>query len=144
MQIIAVVIIKAIASWFVLAFIGKNLIGFIVRNLFTDPVMEKVAHDYPDFFKQEATKFYRAGFMISFVSAILVVVFFYLLLHFLHPGFAVAVAMLMVGGIPDLVWEIRHGQKFDRKNPPKGVIYFISGLLLWGALPVLFWAFYSA
>lgn len=138
-----VVLIKTVASWFVLAFIGTNMIGMIVRGFsplfYINP--EKYGHD---FIKQEAVKGNRINRNITITWIILVVVFFCLLLRYLHPGIAVAAAMLMASRIPDLVWEIRHGQKFDRNNPPKGTMYIIATLLLWGALPVLFLAFYSA
>ncbi len=108
-------IIKAIVSWLVLAFIITNLLGFAARN--------------------------QSNF-VNVISIFLMGFFFYLLLRYLHPGFMIAAVILSLGRIPDLVWELEHRQQISYKNMQNKAINIISSMLLWGALPVLFWAFY--
>lgn len=115
---IVIVIIKAIFCWLVLAFIGTNLIGFFMRNRLN---------------------------IVGVVSIFLMGIFFFLLLRYLHSGVAIAATMLLIGRIPDLIWALGHRQKISDKNKkmPNRAIDNINLILLWGALPVLFWAFYS-
>ena len=99
--------------------IGTNLVGFFSLGLI------------------------RKNIGISLFVTVIGLLYLFLLLYFLNIGVAIAAMLLMVARIPDLIWENRYGQKIDKKNRPKGFRYTLATILMWAALPVLWWSLYS-
>jgi len=54
-----------------------------------------------------------------------------------------AAVLLMFSRLPNLLWEIRHGQKINKKDKPKGFLYQAAFIASWLALVVLWWSLYS-
>lgn len=116
---IILTILEAIVGWFILMLIGTNLVGFFSAGLI------------------------RKNIGLSFFVTALGLLYLVLLLKFLNIGVVIAATMLMVSRIPDLLWENRYGQKIDKRNKPKGLQYSLATLIMWAALPVLWWSLYS-
>ena len=48
----------------------------------------------------------------------------------------------MVGRLPDLLWDIKHGKKTDPNLMNKNALYYISAFLPWLAFPVLYYSLF--
>lgn len=78
-------------------------------------------------------------------SVLLGVLYLYLLLRFWNLGVLAVAAMLMLSRLPNLLWEIRTGQKvtmvhFRSGAAPKGAVAIVATVMMWAALPLL-WLF---
>ena len=65
-----------------------------------------------------------------------------MLYHFWGIGVVLVAAMLMIGRVQDLLYEIKTGRKVTAKDYPKGIISVTSTILVWGAFIVLWFALY--
>jgi len=66
----------------------------------------------------------------------------YSLYHHWNIGVAVAAAMVMFSRLPDLLYEIRTGNKIKLGSMPKNPIDYFTTFILWAALPVLWYSLY--
>lgn len=139
---IVVAILLGIVGWFVLMLISTNLIGMFVRGFFPDGT-EALRKDLHPALHKELDKNKRANIAVTVLSFVFIAVFLYLLFAFVNIWAVVAALLLMLGRIPDLVWEIKHGRKVTKTNKPEGVLYALTGLMDWVAMPVLIWSIYS-
>ena len=137
-------ILLGVVSYFILMVIGTNLVGMVVRGFFEDKNLEKLKQDKetPQFIKKEIKKSNVAGSVITSLFALISLVFLYALFAFVNIWAVAAALLLMVGRIPDLLWEIRNGQKITKKNMPKTPLYIITSVMDWVALPVICYAIY--
>ena len=131
-------LVKTIVGYFILLYLSTNLLGMFVRGFFDkidesgiDPILHK-----------EVKKINRAGNFTTILFIFLTIGYYYLLYHFWSIGVVLAAAMLMIGRVQDLLWEIRKGRKVTAKDYPKGIISIISTLFVWGAFVVLWFALY--
>ena len=122
--------------------LSTNLLGLFVRGLFSNPELDKLKQEGHEFIKHEIEKSQRADKWINIIAFILIFVFFYALFHFWNIGVVVAAVIIMIGRLPDLIWEIKHGRKTDPKLMEKNALYYISAFLPWVALPVLYFSLY--
>lgn len=138
-------IIISIAFFFVLMYLSVNLLGFLVRGLFSNPELDKLKQEGHEFIKHEIAKSERADKWINIIALILIIGYFYSLLHFWNMGVLLAAIIIIAGRLPDLVWEIKHGKKMTYANAislPQNALYFITAFLPWVALPVLYYSLY--
>jgi len=135
-------IVLGVAGWFVLALISTNLIGMFVRGFFTEDTEELRKELHPSM-HEELHKLKRADFGATVLSFILIAIFLYLLFKYVNTWALFAALLLMVGRIPDLIWEIKHGRKVTKTDRPKGILYTITGVMDWLAFPVIVWAIYN-
>lgn len=130
---IAISVIKAIIGYFILMFVGTNLIGAIVRG-FVQP-----STNHPGFSENiSESKSMSVTVFFSLIS----IAFLYALYHFWNIGVVIAALMLMISRIPDLIFEIKTGQKVNLRNMPKRPIDVLCNIVGWLALLVLWYAFY--
>jgi len=135
-------ILIATVFFFVLMYLSVNLLGYFVRGVFS-PDYDKLKQEQTlEFMKKEVGKIQRADKWITTIAFVLIITYFYLLFHFWSIGVVIAAVIIMVGRLPDLLWEIKHGKKTDPKLMKKNVLYFISAILPWLALPVLYFSLY--
>ena len=134
--------ITGLIGWFVLMYLSTNLLGLFVRGLFTDPEIDRLGQEGSDFVKQEVRKNKRADIWMNITALALIVGFFYLLFHFLNIYALLAAVMLMAGRLPDLIWEIKHGKKINTSTMPKNLTYWLTSLLDWASLPMLWYGVY--
>ena len=138
-------LIKTAVAWVILMLVSTNFLGMVVRQLvptreekkleenMTGPAVQKIFGKY-----RTQNKHISLGVAVFFV--VLSVIYLYALLRFWNIGVVAAAVMLMLARLPDLLWEIRTGQKVSHKNAPKGFYGFLATVLSWGALPVLWFA----
>ena len=131
-------ILKSILGYLVLMWVGTNLLGMIVRGIL--PTYKKDADGNLQLAMDVKSS---GGIVITIVFCVIAIIYFYALYHYWNIGIVVAAAMLIVSRIPDLIFEMRTGEKFtmkNRKNMPNRPIDFICNLLSWGALPLIWYS----
>jgi Flp pilus assembly protein TadB len=134
-------VLLSIVFYFILIYLSVNLLGFFVRGFFSNPEFNKLESEGSDFVKNEIKKSKSADKWINVVALVLIIAYLYLLFHFWNIGVMAVAIILMATRLPDLLWEIKHGRKID-KSAPKNVLSYITTLLTWGMLPVLYYFVY--
>jgi len=135
-------IIISVVFYFVLMLLSTNLLGLLVRGLFSNPELDRLKREGHEFIKNEIEKSQRAEKWVNITALLLIIVYFYLLFHFWNLGVVVAAIILMAGRLPDLLWEIKHGKKTDLTLMKKNAMYYITSFLPWVALPILYFSLY--
>jgi len=134
-------ILISVVIYFILMYLSVNLLGFLVRGLFSNPEIDKLRSESHEFIKHEIEKSERADKWINIIALILIITYLYLLLYFWNIGVMIVAIMFIIGRLPDLLWEIKHGRKID-KTASKNAWFYISAILTFGALPVLYYSLY--
>ena len=134
-------LVKTVVGWVVLMLVGTNLLGLAVRGLVPAPEARETEDRTADPFVQELiTHDKRANVGVTVFFVALGLVYLYALLRFWNIGVVGAAVMLMLGRLPDLLWEIRTSKKDKPHRAPKGLRGLLAMSLTWGALPVLWFA----
>ncbi len=120
--------------------IGTNLLGMVVRGLVPAPGMVELEAGLHPALRGEVARDKRANAGITLFFALLVVLYLYLLLRFRNFGVLAAAAMLMLSRLPDLLWEIRTGRKITPRAAPKGAVSILATVMMWAALPLLWFS----
>src|SRR3989339_1007382 len=133
-------ILISIAFYFILMYLSINLIGLLVRGLFTNPKLDKLKTETKyDFIKEEIKKSERADKWINLVAFLGIIGYIYATLHFWNIGVTAVAIVLMLVRLPSLLWEIRTGQQLNRVasalSMPKNALYYIINFLTFVALP---------
>ena len=131
---IVLCILKSIAVWFVFMFVGTNLVGFVVRG-FLQPVRVEEGH-----LRRLSQRYQAADVTLTLSSAVAMAAYLFALFHFWNIILAVAAALLMIGRVPDLIWEIRTGRKITRRTGPKGFVAVLTTLGPWLSLLLVWYA----
>lgn len=131
-----------IIGYFVLLYLSVNLLGFLVRGLFTDPELDRLKKKSHDFIKREIEKSERADKWINILALILIVGYFFVLVHFWNWGVAAVALILILSRLPGLLWEIKHGKRAVSKNLKISSFYFVDIILMWSAFPLLYYFLY--
>jgi len=127
-------------GWLVLLYASINLVGMFVRGLVSNPEIEKLAAEGTDFVKKLAEEHKSAERKVNVVALVLIVAYLVALFYFWNIGVVIAAVMIMVARIPDLLWEMRYGRAKIKDMP---TIYMLTLLIMFGALPVLWYALYQ-
>lgn len=138
-------IVIAIVFYFVLMWLSVNLLGLFVRGFFTNPDINKLKLEGHDFIKQEIEKSERADKWLNLIAFLCIVGYLYATFHFWNIGFMVVALVLMLARLPDLLWEIKTGEKITTsivKSMPKNVLYYATTFLTFAALPALYYFLY--
>ncbi|MEW6617055.1 MAG: hypothetical protein AB1333_01390 [Patescibacteria group bacterium] len=140
-------ILISIAFYFVLVYLSVNLLGLLVRGLFSDPELNKIKSEGDEFIKNQIKESQRANRRANFFSLTLIVVYLYLLFHFWNIGVMAVALVIMILRIPDLLWEIKNynGKLSYTKAGlllPKSTLSTIIGLSFLLELPVLYYFLY--
>ena len=138
-------ILISLVFYFVLLYLSVNLFGLFVRGLFSNSELDRLEKEGSDFVKAEVIKHKKADKKVTIFALLLLVAFFYALLHFWNVWVVVAAIMIIAGRFPDLLWEIKNGKRLtyqETKNLPHDILYFITAFLPWVAFPVLYYSLY--
>lgn len=135
-------ILTSVVFFFILMYLSVNLLGLFVRGLFSNPEFDRLKQEGSRVIKDEVQKSQRAGKWINITALVLNILYFYLLFHFWNIGVVIAAIIIMVGRLPDLLWEIKHGQRVNLQLMKKNALYYIASFLPWLALPVLYYSLY--
>lgn len=133
-------IAKAIFAWLSLMFIGTNIIGFIVRGLVEMPGIKKLQDDMPSTLRGEVTSYKRFNRTLTLLFAVIGIAYICVLYWVWNIGVASAALILMITRIPDLLHEIRTGQKTGFLSMPRGPLNLILTIFDWAMLPLLWFS----
>ncbi len=141
---IIVHILISIVFYFVLMYLSINLLGLLVRGLFTNPELDKLKGETKhDFIKEEIEKSESADKWINLIAFLGIVGYLYVTFHFWNIGVTAVVIVLMLVRLPDLIWEIKTGQQYNRVasalSMPKNALYYMTSFLTFAALPALYY-----
>ncbi len=144
---IIVHILISIVFYFVLMWLSVNLLGLLVRGLFTNPELDKLeAETKHDFIKKEIEKSKRADKWLNLIAFLGIIIYLYATFHFWNIGVTVVAIMLMLVRLPDLLWEIKTGQELNRVasalSMPKNALHYITAFFTFAALPALYYFLY--
>jgi len=132
----------SVVFFFILMYLSINLLGLFVRGLFPQQELNRVKKESPWFITGSDKEYISKQKLTTIIALILNIAFFYLLFRIWNIGVVIAAIIIMAGRLPDLLWDIRHGKKTDPKLMEKNALYYISALLPWLALPVLYYSLY--
>ncbi len=94
-------------------YLSVNLLGLLVRGLFTNPELDRLKQEGHEFIKQEIEKSQRGDKVLNVIALVLIVFYLYALFRFWNLGVLAVAIIIMAGRLPDLLWEIKHGRKVD-------------------------------
>lgn len=129
--------LKSLIAWFVLTFVGTNLIDMVIGGL-AHPIHSSTP-DVP-FLQREAAKARTVNYVSAVLFSVLAGVYLWALWRYLNPGSALAAAMLILSRVPESFRQMRTGEK-TANGHNSGIDYVATALWLL-ALPVLFVSFY--
>ena len=137
-------ILISVVFFFILMYLSVNLLGLFVRGLFPQQELDRIKKEDPVFIAVAGSdkEYIRKQKRTTIIALILNIAFFCLLFRIWNIGVVVVVIIIMAGRLPDLLWDIRHGKKTDPKLMRKNALYYISAILPWVALPVLYYSLY--
>lgn len=129
-------IVKTIIGYFAFMFIGTNLLGMIMRGIL------------PSYYKEDGKLFLiedissSKSIVMTLLFLAIAIAYLYLLYHFWNIGIFLAGLIMMLTNLPDLLFEMRTGEKINFKNMPKKPINNICSLLSWLSLPLIWYSLY--
>lgn len=136
-------ILITIVFYIILMLVSTTLLGLFVRGLFVNPELDKLkAETKNDFIKEEIEKSKRADKWLNVVAFLAIIGYLYATFHFWNIGVTVVAVILMIARLPDLLWEIKSGQKITIYSMPKNTLSFITTFLMWVSLPALYYFLY--
>ena len=139
-SLILISTLKAVITWFIIVYLGTNLIGMIGRGFFEKPLVS-------------------GNYVVTFMSILATIGICFYIYHWWGILFLIAIILIMISRVPDLYWEvrtlprelgipypvpkdlIRKVIKSKVRNMPLWDILLTS--LTWIALIVLFFAFFT-
>ncbi len=140
-------VLLSFTFYLVLMWLSVNLLGLLVRGLFTNPGLDKLkAETKHDFIKEEIKKSEHADKWLNVVAFLLIIGYLYAIFYFWNMGVTAVALVLMLVRLPDLLWEIKTGQQLNRVasalSMPKNALYYITTFLTFVALPALYYFLY--
>lgn len=127
--------------------LSVNLLGLLVRGLFTNPELNKLkAETKHDFIKEEIKKSESADKWLNLIAFLGIIGYLYATFHFWNIGVTAVAIVLMLVRLPYLIWEIKTGQELNRVasalSMPKNALHYITSFLTFAALPALYYFLY--
>ena len=140
-------ILLSIVFYFFLMLLSINLLGLLVRGLFTNPALDNLkAETKYAFIKEEIKKSERSDKWLNVIAFLGIIGYLYVTFHFWNIGVTAVALVLMLVRLPDLIWEIKTGQEHNRVvsalSMPKNVLYYITTFLTFTAIPALYYFLY--
>jgi hypothetical protein len=133
--------VKALVLWVLLMFLGTNLLGFVVRGLFSQGAPSVPTDATPGverLLASEARKFRVFNVVSTVLAAIATAAYLWALNRYCGGTLAVVAGlMIMASRLPDLLREIRTGVADIRSRTP---VDYVAISLLWLSLPALWFA----
>jgi len=128
---------KAIVGYFIFMIVGTNLLGLIVRGF----VPYYIKDEHGDLVIAE-NKTSSKGIVLTLFFVILTIFYLIVIYRYCNLGVVLSAAILMIVRLPDLLFEMRTGEKLTAKNMPKRPIDLFCMVLGWAALPILWYSLY--
>ncbi len=121
----------SIVGYIILLLITTNLTGTVVRGFLSNRRLQEPGIS-------DAT-----NTIVTFLFAIIGLLFLIALFYFLNIWAPIAALMLMISRVPDLMWEVRTGRKVSTKETPKGTLNIVTLILTWVSPIVFWWSIYT-
>ncbi|OGZ97386.1 MAG: hypothetical protein A3G49_01265 [Candidatus Sungbacteria bacterium RIFCSPLOWO2_12_FULL_41_11] len=133
-------ILKAVITWFIITYLGTNLVGMVGRGFFEKPLVS-------------------GNHLVTFTSILATIGICFYIYYWWGVLFLISIILIMISRIPDLYWEvrilpkelgvaypvpkdlIRKAIKSKSRSMPLWDILLTS--LTWIALLLLFFAFFT-
>jgi hypothetical protein len=132
---------KAVLGWAILWFVTINLLGLVVRGWFyAPPAIDAPPGPAADLIARETNKMRFGGFVFALIATGALGLFLWWLNRHWNSWMAAAAVVVIVGRSPDLLWEIRTGQRVTRANAPKGLVYRGSVFVVILAMPLVWYS----
>jgi hypothetical protein len=128
-------ILKTIAGYFILMFLGTNLLGIVVRGF--RPTLRK---DSDGNFVSIVDTSSNGSIIMTILFSIISIVYLYALYHYWNIGIMAAGLILLITRIPDLLFEMKTGEKINSTNMPKNTFNVMLNILSWLALPLIWFS----
>jgi hypothetical protein len=129
-------ILKSLGVWIVLLFLSTNLLGMVFRGV------------YPTYKKDESGNLImtenpktNTNKIITIISIILCLIYLYLLFHYMGVTTSLCGFLLMITRIPDLLKEMRTGEKTTLRNIDNRPIHLILSFVRISTIVILFYSF---
>ncbi len=135
---IAIQALMVLVVWFFLMFISTNLVGFLVRSIFTNDEMADSILNSEVISKDHR----KARIRTIIIVSVLIVISFAAVYHFSNIGLVIALLMLMAARVPDLIWEIKNRRPLQLEDMVKPKFSYLTTLVSWASLPVVWYALY--
>jgi hypothetical protein len=103
---IFICIIKTIVGYFILMLAGSNLLGMVVRGII--PTYKKDADGNIQLAMDVKS---NGGIAITIIFSLISILYFYVLYHYWNIGVVIAGAIMMFTRLPDLLFEMKTGEK---------------------------------
>lgn len=131
-------IAKALFGWVALWFITINLLGWALRSGSYSPATIDAPTDrVSELLEREGNRMRFGGTIWNLLGVAALGLFLWTLYQQWNIWILAAAAMIVVGRLPDLLWEMRSGLRVTPANCPKGVLYRGAVVLVWLALPLV-------
>lgn len=134
-MIILICLLKTIIGYFILLFAGTNLLGLIVRGIIPTYVKD-VDGDLRALPNISSSK----NLLITIAFSTILIVYFFFLYYYWNLGILSAGLILMFTRLPDLLFEMKTGQKINSKIMPQEPIYLFCNILGWLMLPLIYFS----
>jgi hypothetical protein len=147
MKEIIIQILWSIGAYFIILKVSINLLGLVVRG-FLEPtpsisIPDETSSPVAKLIKTEIRKNKQANIIMTLISIILTIAFFYALFHFWNIGLAVTAGMLMVSYLPDLLWDIKTGKRVSKHNmPPHNFVFYATLIIYLLCLPLTWYCLF--
>ena len=131
-------ILKSILAWGIILLASANLLGSVVRGLcWSRPSFDREVSDRLNrVLDSECRRMVVSNAIMTLLAIGAAAGFLYALFHFWNIGLVLAATMMMLGRLPDLLYEIETGKKLL----PKGLLSTLATLLFWFALPLTWYS----
>ncbi len=128
-------IIKAIVGYFILMFIGTNLLGMVVRGFL--PSYKKDSEGNLNTIVDTSS---TSSVVMTIIFIVISIFYLFALYHFWNIGILIAGLILMYARLPDLLFEMRTGEKLNLSNMPTRPIDVLFNILSWLVLPLIWYS----
>lgn len=128
-------ILKAIAFYLILMFAGTNLLGVVVRGI--RPTLKK---DSDGNLISTVDTTSTGSIIMTILFSLITIAYFYALNHYWNILIMTAGLILMFTRLPDLLFEMKTGEKINSTNMPKKPIDVMLNILSWLALPLIWYS----
>lgn len=121
--------------------VGVNLFGFVVRGFFwAAPRVNAPTDRVAQLLNRESRRTGAVNRMMTAFGALAIAAGLFALFWFSGVRLAVATTLIMVSRLPDLLWEIRTGNRVTRHNAPGGSLHTLATVVLVSTLPLVWYS----
>lgn len=128
-------ILKAVAGYFILMIIGTNLLGIVARGI--RPTLKKDSDGNLVSIEDTSSP---SSIIMTILFSIISIAYFYALYRYWNIGIMAAGLILMFTRLPDLLFEMKTGEKINSANMPKKPVDVLLNILSWLALPLIWYS----